>query len=610
MVAEVRADDDQHRGDPEQIGAGGPDATTDPDRPFVLGGSPWHRPTLTGVLAIGTLAIAVLLPVRGLMRATGSSMEEGFMLLFPRLVQQGWIPNVDFLHLYGPGSLHVLAVWYWVFGDSLESQRVFGLLQHIGIIAGIYALTRVWGRGVALISALVAMFLILTPIGLSALAWHGGLALGVWALVFALRARAAGGADAGRAWLVSGLLAGLALSFRPDLVVALTVAGLFVTHRQGGLRRVVLGAAIGLVPMWLHLVLAGPIRAFEGMVIDPVFRLRPGRELPVPPSLDRIDGALQAVAEGVPPWWGFPAMAARHQLFVWFFATVIVAIVVPAIAWWWRRRGRVDEGTTVLLTAGLFGLGIIGQAMQRPDSTHLAWVAVISWPLLVPIVHDLVLARRPGRHDALTRGVAAVVGGAVMATAMFVIAPYYTYRHYLLHTRVAVGQLPPPFLVERDGRRFWFGDFFVAEASNAMIADLERLAEPGERLVVGPADLRRTIYSDVAFYWLFPELEPATYFIEMDPGLADAEGSRLADDLLTADWVILTNFWTGWFEPNASSDWGPNRPNEVIAEHFCLVGDYNDALVLLFRRCEQGDGISPAERGDRPPPEGGAPPPT
>ena len=31
------------------------------------------------------------------------------------------------------------------------------------------------------------------------------------------------------------------------------------------------------------------------------------------------------------------------------------------------------------------------------------------------------------------------------------------------------------------------------------------------------------------------------------------EGSSLADDVASADWVLLTNFWTGWYEPNASS---------------------------------------------------------
>jgi hypothetical protein len=573
--------------------------------PFVLGGRLLRRPSIAGVIAVAVILAVVALPVRGLRRATGSSMEEGFMLVFPRLVQQGRIPNVDFLHLYGPGSLDVLAAWYWVFGYTLESQRAFGLLQHLGIIFAMYALTRAWGHLIALFSALTATLLVLTPIGLSALAWHGAVALGLWAVVFAVRARYREGTAQRNAWLFAGLFAGAALSFRPDLVVALTVAGVWLLWRSRHWRPAAVGAAVGLVPMWVHLVVAGPVASFQGMVIDPVFRLRPGRELPVPPSFDRIDGALQAVAEGVPPWWGLPSLAARHQLFFWFFAVIIVALLVPAVAWWRRRSGETTPQTTVLMAGGLFGLGIIGQALQRPDSTHLAWVACVSWPLLVPIVADAVAPRLRLDRSKL---MGAVAGGVVVATLMLVICPYYTYRHYLLHSRVSLGQLPPPFLTEREGRQFWWGDFFVAEASRAMMADLDRLSQPGDRLVVGPADLRRTIYSDVAFYFLFDELEPATYYIEMDPGLADAEGSRLADDLLTADWVILTNIWTGWYEPNASSLYGSPAANQVIADHFCLVGNYENALVLLYQRCDVGDGISPAAIGDRPPPEGGAAP--
>jgi hypothetical protein len=575
------------------------------DTPFVIGGRLFRRPSLAGLISVSIVVMVVALPVRGLRRATGSSMEEGFMLVFPRLVQQGRIPNVDFLHLYGPGSLDVLAVWYWVFGYTLESQRAFGLLQHLGIIFAMYALTRAWGHLVGLFGALVATFLVLTPIGLSALAWHGAVALGLWAVVFAVRARHLDGTAQRNAWLFAGFLAGSALSFRPDLVVALAVAGTWLLWRSRHWRPTMVGAALGLIPMWVHLAVAGPVASFQGMVIDPVFRLRPGRELPTPPSWDRIDGALQAVAEGVPPWWGFPSLAARHQLFFWFFAVIIVAILVPVVAWWRRRSGEITPQTTVLMAGGLFGLGIIGQALQRPDSTHLAWVACVSWPLLVPLVADAVAPRLAFERSKL---VGAVAGGLAVATLMFVICPYYTYRHYVLHTRVSLGQIPPPFLTEREGRRFWWGDYFVAEASRAMMADLERLSEPGDRLVVGPADLRRTIYSDVAFYFLFDELEPATYYIEMDPGLADAEGSRLADDLLTADWVILTNIWTGWYEPNASSEYGSPVPNQVIADHFCLVGNYENALVLLYQRCEVGDGISPAAIGDRPPPEGGAAP--
>ena len=60
--------------------------------------------------------------------------------------------------------------------------------------------------------------------------------------------------------------------------------------------------------MWVHVAIAGPSAAFEGMFVDPVFNLRGGRELPRPPSWDRLDGALQAIAEQVPPWWRLPAL--------------------------------------------------------------------------------------------------------------------------------------------------------------------------------------------------------------------------------------------------------------------------------------------------------------
>jgi hypothetical protein len=578
-----------------------------PAVPFVMGGRPaWN---VRGAITLFGLLCFIALPVRGLYRATGSSMEEGFMLVFPRLVQQGRIPNVDFLHLYGPGALDALALWYWVFGETLETQRTFGLLQHLGIIFAIYALTRPWGRVMAGGAGALTALLIMTPIGLSALAWHGGLALALWAIVFALRARHTAATGT---WIVAGALAGLALTFRPDVVLAVSAALAVAawSHRGRATRPLLLGGALGLLPMWVHLVVAGPGPAFEGMVIDPVFRLRAGRELPSPPSWSRVDGALQAVAEGVPPWWGLPAPAASHQLFLWFFAVIAIAVAVPALAWHQRRRGDRSEHGLTLLAAGLFGLGILPQALQRPDSTHLAWVAVVSWPLLAATIAAWVSRRRAaaGRGPS---SVPALVGVGLVALLMLVVTPFYTYRHYVLHTRVSAGELPLPFLVERGERRFWFGDPFVANALSQLVVDLEELSQPGDRLIVGPADLSRTIYSDVAVYFFFPELEPATYFIEMDPGLADTEGSGLADDIVTADFLVLTNIWTGWNEPNASSDHQSDEHNQAVADHFCLIRQYEENLVLLFQRCEGGGGVSPADvPGRYPLPEQPQSPPT
>ena len=161
----------------------------------------------------------------------------------------------------------------------------------------------------------------------------------------------------------------------------------------------------------------------------------------------------------------------------------------------------------------------------------------------------------------------------------------FTFRYYLLHTRVGLGQVPQAFRVQRDDRYFYLGDFRAYEGVQAAVDELDRLAEPGDRLLVGPSDLRRTWYSDVFIYWLFPELEPATYYIEMDPGLANAEGSSLADDVASADFVILTGLWDGWMEPNSSMDFGSDAPNQVLRDHFCVVGDYADGQAVLYRRC-------------------------
>ena len=66
----------------------------------------------------------------------------------------------------------------------------------------------------------------------------------------------------------------------------------------------------------------------------------------------------------------------------------------------------------------------------------------------------------------------------------------------------------------------------------------------------------------------------------MDPGLANAEGSSLADDVASADWVILTGLWDGWMEPNSSMDFGSDAPNQVLRDHFCEVGDYEDGQAV------------------------------
>src|SRR5262245_3394322 len=511
-------------------------------------------------------------------------MEEGFMLYFPERMAAGDVANVDFLHLYGPGSLQVLRWWYEVFGNSLRAERTFGLLQHLGILFGLFALARAWGRAAATCVAALAVFYILTPVALPAMAWNGGLALTLWAAVFALRGiNLEDPSRRRRAWVVAGVLGGLALSYRPDLVIAVgLVLGVVLAWREQAARRpVLLGLVVGLVPMWIHLVQAGPRAAVRGMLIDPVFHLRAGRELPRPPTWNRLDGALQGVAEEIPPWWRLPHLAASNALFLWFCVMVLGTLALLGYAIWRRRSGDRSGRSLVLLGVALISIGILPQGLQRPDSAHLLWVTCVSWPFAVVVGTDLVAGWRPRIEPR--RALLAGTGFALVLT--FAFTSLFTFRYYLLHTRVGLGQLPSAFPVRRGDRYFYLGDYRAFLAMQAAADQLSASATPGERLFVGPSDLRRTWYSDVFFYWLFPELDPATYFIEMDPGLANKEGSRLASDVPSADWILLSGLWDGWFEPNASIEYGSDAPNQVIRDQFCEVGNYEEGLAVLYHRC-------------------------
>ena len=107
-----------------------------------------------------------------------------------------------------------------------------------------------------------------------------------------------------------------------------------------------------------------------------------------------------------------------------------------------------------------------------------------------------------------------------------------------------------------------------------MVPDIERVFSPGDRLFVGTSDLRKTPYSDAFLYHLFPELDPATRYIEMDPGVANEEGSGLAEDLASADVAVLSRIWNDWNEPNDSRVVGSDESNRVLEDQFRLERAY------------------------------------
>lgn len=553
-----------------------------------------RRPDVRTVIGVVLVAVAFALPMRALFRYQGPPMEEGFMLVFPERLLAGDVPHRDFLHLYGPGSLWALAGWYKVLGVSLTAERTFGMLQLGAVVFGVMALVRPWGRRAMVASGLFGVLLVTTAIGLTALAWDGAVALLVAALWTGLRGRrwltdapctpvAEAERRARRLLVGTGALVGLALLFRPDVVIAagLGVAAVLAGLGWGRWKRFLMGAVPVLALYLVHLAWAGPADAVRGMFLQPVFDLRDGRSLPRPPSHTGFDGALQGVALLRPQSWSGPALTSPQQIFLWFFLLPAVVLFVAAVGVWAVRRDRDAWRPRVLLAVGLVGVGLMPQALQRPDTTHLAWVSCVPLAFLPAALAEVAehvrlpsLARRAG-----------TIAAVLTLLVPLLLIPHFTARTYAdLVDQGLPGREVFGYPVRYDGRRFYLGAKDLAPVAQRMLEEIGPRTKPGQRLFVGTADLRQTPYSDAYFYFLLPHMTPGTRYIEMDPGVANAPGSGLAHEVATSDWLILSHVWDAWREPNASSDFGPDAPNEAVRRHFCPVGDYAP-FFEVYRRC-------------------------
>ena len=126
----------------------------------------------------------------------------------------------------------------------------------------------------------MASWAVIVPFGLVAYPWIAGLGLLIAGTALVLEG------DDGRRASVGAVLCGLAAFHQVVLIPAalVVVVPAFLAADPERRARLGTGAVAGLSPFLLHLVLVGPRAMFEGMVIDPVFRLRAGRQLPCPPT--------------------------------------------------------------------------------------------------------------------------------------------------------------------------------------------------------------------------------------------------------------------------------------------------------------------------------------
>jgi len=469
----------------------------------------------------------------------GSEMDEGAVVAYSGRVLDGALPHRDFLTFYGPGNLWTVAAAFEVFGEGVTTERAVGVLYRLVIVLVLFALGLEVGGLLGGVLAGVIAAVISAEELIWAYATYGAVA---WALLgLALLVLALGSPPERRqaAWaLGAGFAGGVAMLVRFDLVPAVVLSALplvmLLESRRRSWYAVGLVATAGVYVPYLAVVGPEKVRRLAGDIVASTS----GRRLPLPTPGTYV-GWLLAVS-----------------------LVVTVLIVALGVVKW--RHDRADRTGRVLVAAGVFNACLLPLVLSRADVYHVRPFALVPLSLL-PATAVLLI-----RSSRLERRVQQALVVGVGAVAVFSIVSHGAFTGDRVRALQDVPHAYRGFLEGRD-------------AAAAVVARTRTLASPGDTLFVGPRDLRRTNYGPTFIYSLLPSLRPASYYMEMNPNTANRPGSRLADELRRADWLILTAQWDGWDEPNDSTTYRSPAPNEVVRSLFCVrfaSGGYS-----LYQRC-------------------------
>src|SRR6185295_4166713 len=169
----------------------------------------------------------------------------------------------------------------------------------------------------------------------------------------------------------------------------------------------------------------------------------------------------------------------------------------------------------VLAVVAAFALGILPQGLQRPDPTHLAWVSCVPFGFLPVAGVELVRWRRRGASPMRMF----VAGAVPVVVILFLLVPNFLIRDYVDLSLETFGVRRESHEIDHAGRTFYYGNGEVADQLAQLLPAADRVIRPGDRLVVGTGDLRKTPLSAAFLYYLLPRARPGTYSIEMDPGV-------------------------------------------------------------------------------------------
>lgn len=480
--------------------------------------------------------------------APAPQLDEGLLVAFPARLLDGAVPQRDFYDPYGPASVWTVAAAFEVFGESVRSERVVGMLYRLAIIAAAFALAMWWGLGAALVAAALVGATLVGSVGAPA-------SIGCWSLAllgYALLARALLG-GAGRArrliWLAGALLGAsvlMRIDFLPGVVLACVPGTLILPARE---RRLLLaGFGASLLVLVIHLGVAGPANVWRSLRIGAETSNHPAR----PPFGSDLAEAVALYA-----------------------LATLLALAAGALL---ERRCRRDPEARVLLGSGVWALAMLPFAFSKLDEPH---IVIAATPVLATLpCTALVLVRGDPLRRPTAAGARRFALGAVCVTAFFACAEAIREPVYHQAKELVSGAREASYPVRNADRSFPLASAQQAQQAQSIIVALDRLAHPGDSLFVGPQDLRTAgTPNGIFFYFLEPRLKPGSYFMDVDRHTINRPSNHFLPELLATEFLVLEE----GPPPYDAAETGPATPNQVLAADFCLkaqAGGYR-----LYERC-------------------------
>jgi hypothetical protein len=498
-----------------------------------------RAPAIIAAVSVGIGALLLIIfvgPLRNELRLPIFPQDEGLLLVYPSLILQGAIPNHSFESVYGVVNLWILSAAFKLFGYSVAVERAVGIIYRFVVFASLIFLAwRYRGPLAALIAGLTCSVLMVGTFGLAAYSWFCALAF-VGAGFVLTDLGLSGGmrrSMVGLGGIAFGLAVGARLDMGPAVILVLVV---LVLCRRACLPSIAVGFVLGCIPLLINVLQAGPSAVVRDQILQPIFVSGPSRRLPL------------------------STLTSKELVLLFLCVTIALGSIVVGFVL--TRRHREDWIAVLLLSLGVFELGILPQAFQRSDTTHLAYVGCFVLPAAVifPAVR-LPFGTMVKRVNVLP---------VIVAAVYLVLAEPFFGSLYRAEFGIGGASTAVP-MVKNDGRSVPIASAANILSLDSLLRELDARSTPGERVFVGPLDLRTANYNDTFIYFLLPYLDPGSYYLEMNPGVANGKSSQLGEDLQSDQFLILTNQYDDMFDPVPSTRNGSQMPNEIVSQQFRLI---------------------------------------